>query len=157
MTEHTSTELRESWHVEIKSDGYQEKVTLTAYVDLARIIQIQGVYVEDVDNYRSGPLEHVFLDHSTGEKSAELREWLRTGVDWDTWDPYYFSMNGVYQGREFLAEVVFLWDEVMSIHLRDGPFGEDMEYWRVELTPELSEKDGVRCWKLTGVSANPPE
>lgn len=159
MTEHTSTELRESWHVEIKSDGYQEKVTLTAYVDLARIIQIQGCYVEDVDNYRSGPLKYVFLDHRTGEKSAELREWLRTGVDWDTWDPYDFSMNGVYQGREFLAEVVFLWDEVMRIDLRmrDYPHGESMEYWDVELVPELSEKDGVRCWKLTGVSTNPPE
>lgn len=157
MTEHTSTELRESWHVEIKSDGYQEKVTLTAYVDLARIIQVQGVYVDDLE--RPGPLEDVFLDHGTDERSAELREWVRNGADWDTWNPYDHSVSGMHQGREFHAEVVFLWDEVMRIDLRmrDYPYEESMEYWDVELVPELSEKDGVRCWKLTGFSVNPPE
>ena len=152
MNDYTGTGFQESWRVAIESDGAEEKVTVTAYVGLARIIQIQGFYIEDLDK-PGFDYKHVFFDPD----SEELEEWVRTGADWSTWNQYDYSVSGMHQGRAFHAEVVFYWDEEMRIALRarEAPWGEIMEYWDVDLKPELSEKDGIRCWKLEGESRNP--
>jgi len=156
MTEHIRAELQESWYIEIRSDGSREQVSLTAYVDLARIVQAE---LSDLD-FEGDDVQPVLLYGDTEEDEAAFRRWLHTEVDWATWDPEFLTVRARHNGREVHAQFCFLWDflnaEEMSIHLRDGFYGDDMEYWRVMLTPELSEKDGVRCWKLTGVSPAPP-